>query len=590
MSAMSATAAIRKLTIQRFRGIEKFSWRPEPGMNVILGGGDVGKTTVLEAIALLLSPSNASVLSESDYWQRDSTQEFVIEAVMILPESSGISTQHNFPWPWAWDGQDAVAPAASDDGDDMPAPVDPVYRVRVRGTAELELVWEIVQPHDEADHFSVAVRRKIGLVRLSADERNDRDLRLVYGSALDRLLSDSALRARIGQRVSELDLHDSLNQQGKEAIKKLDERLVEAALPRDLKLGLTTSQGLSIGALIGLLAQKDGISLPLTSWGAGTRRMTALEIASSTEKEASVTIIDEIERGLEPYRLRKLINILRAGHSQTFVTTHSPVAIACAEQAHLWYLDRTGGIGALPHAKIVPQQRRDPETFLARVAVIAEGPTEVGFLRFLLEKAFATDPLDHGVRVCDGQGNDATLSLLETLAMAGLLFAGFVDCEGTAPGRWKALKQKLGDRLHQWQEGCTEQHVIGVIPEAKLLDLLKNGDGDLDGDRLRTLADRLGLQDKQPAAIEQALAAKGQTWRAVIIAAATGDTAGAPAGAEKKWKSHSRYWFKSENGGRELAEKMFALGAWEAISLEVFPLINAILGAAGRPMLDKLDL
>ena len=83
MSAMSATAAIRKLTIQRFRGIEKFSWRPEPGMNVILGGGDVGKTTVLEAIALLLSPSNASVLSESDYWQRDSTQEFVIEAVMI---------------------------------------------------------------------------------------------------------------------------------------------------------------------------------------------------------------------------------------------------------------------------------------------------------------------------------------------------------------------------------------------------------------------------------------------------------------------------------------------------------------------------
>lgn len=42
--------------------------------------------------------------------------------------------------------------------------------------------------------FWVAVRWKIGLVRLSADERNDRDLRLVYGSALDRLLADGALR------------------------------------------------------------------------------------------------------------------------------------------------------------------------------------------------------------------------------------------------------------------------------------------------------------------------------------------------------------------------------------------------------------
>lgn len=102
-----------------------------------------------------------------------------------------------------------------------------------------------------------------------------------------------------------------MTEQGKEAIKNLDARMVEAALPRDLKLGLTTSQGLSIGALIGLLATKNGISLPLASWGAGTRRMTALEISLFTEKEASVTIIDEIERGLEPYRLRKLINVLR---------------------------------------------------------------------------------------------------------------------------------------------------------------------------------------------------------------------------------------------------------------------------------------
>ena len=485
---MTTTALIRKLTIQRFRGLESFDWHPQPGINVVLGGGDFGKTTVLEAIALLLSPSNAAVVSESDYWQRDSTQEFVIEAIMTLQEATGIGSQRNFSWPWAWNGQDAVAPSASEE-DDLPAPDDPVYRVRVRGTTELELVWEIVQPHDDADHFSVAVRRKIGLVRLSADERNDRDLRLVYGSALDRLLADSALRARIGKHVSDLDLHDSLNQQGKEAIKKLDERMIEAALPRDHKLGLTTSQGLSIGALIGLLATKNGVSLPLTSWGAGTRRMTALEIASSTEKEASVTIIDEIERGLEPYRLRKLIKVLRERHSQTFLTTHSPVAIACAGQAHLWYLDSKGDIGALPHEKIGPQQPRDPETFLARVAVIAEGPTEVGFLRFLLEKAFGTEPLDYGVRVCDGQGNPATLDLLETLASAGLLFTGFADDEGTAPGRWKALKDKLGDRLHQWPKGCTEQHVIGAIPDDRLQELLKLGAAEMDGDRLRTLAD-----------------------------------------------------------------------------------------------------
>ncbi len=435
---MIKTAHIYKISIQRFRGIHSLQWMPAAGMNVILGGGDVGKTTVLEAIALLLSPSNTAVISEADYWARDSAQEFVIEAIMSLPEATGMGSQNTFAWPWAWNGQDAVAPSADGEGD-QPVPGEPVYRVRVRGTTELELAWEVMQPNDEFDHFSTAVRRRIGLVRMSADERNDRDLRLVYGSALDRLLADNALRARIGKEVAGLNLHDSLNDKGKEAIESLDARMVDAALPSDLKLGLTTSQGLSIGALIGLMATKNGVALPLSSWGAGTRRMAALEIASSTDKEASVTLIDEIERGLEPYRLRKLINILAGQHGQIFLTTHSPVAISCAEDAHLWYLDSQGSIGALPRDKIGPQQKRDPETFLARVAVIAEGPTEVGFLQYLLEKAFEGNPLDHGVRVCDGQGNGATLDLLETLASSGLLFAGL----STGHGNPEALAQSV---------------------------------------------------------------------------------------------------------------------------------------------------
>ncbi|WP_268902920.1 ATP-dependent nuclease [Bordetella pseudohinzii] len=585
---MAQTARIHKITIQRFRGIHSLTWRPAKGMNVILGGGDAGKTTILEAIALLLSPSNTAVISEADYWARDSAQEFVIEAVMTLPDTTGIGSQSTFAWPWAWNGQDAIPPSADEEG--PAAPSEPVYRVRVRGTAELELAWEVVQPDDESAHFSSAVRRRIGLVRMSADERNDRDLRLVYGSALDRLLADSALRARIGKEVAGLNLHDSLNDKGKEAIESLDARMAGAALPSNLKLGLTTSQGLSIGALIGLVATENGVALPLNSWGAGTRRMAALEIASSTDKGASVTLIDEIERGLEPYRLRKLINILANQHGQIFLTTHSPIAISCAEQADLWYLDSAGAIGALPRDKIGPQQKRDPETFLARVAVIAEGPTEVGFLQYLLERAFKGNPLDHGVRVCDGQGNDATLDLLETLASSGLLFAGLADDEGTAPERWKKLKDKLKERLHQWSKGCTEDHVIGAIPEENLLALLKDAEGELDGYRLRTLAERLGLQDKSIEAIDAALKASGKTWRTLIIAAASGSKDGAPTGQEKAWKKHSQQWFKSNAGGQELAQKMVALGAWAEMQPQLLPLINAVLTAVGHKTVEELDL
>ena len=132
--------------------------------------------------------------------------------------------------------------------------------------------------------------------------------------------------------------------------------------------------------------------------------------------------------------------------------------------------------------------------------------------------------------------------------------------------------------------------MIGAVPEANLLELLKDAEGELDGYRLRTLADRLGLQDKTIDAIDAALKASGKTWRALIVAAATGSKVGAPEGQDKAWKKHSQQWFKSTVGGQELARKMVALGAWAEIQPQLLPLVNAVLAAVGRPAVHKLDL
>jgi len=107
---------------------------------------------------------------------------------------------------------------------------------------------------------------------------------------------------------------------------------------------------------------------------------------------------------------------------------------------------------------------------------------------------------------------------------------------------------------------------------------------------LRTIAERLGVQEKQLASIEQALEDQGKTLRQLIGAAAIGSKEGAPAGDEKAWKKHSQRWFKSEEGGRELAQRVVALGAWDAISPQLLPLLNAVLVAAGLPPKDNLAL
>ena len=495
---MSEAAFIRQIRIERYRGIKSLTWNPVPGMNVVLGGGDVGKTTILEAIALLLSPSNTVNLSEADYWQRDSESEFVIQAMFSLPSSSDISQQSKLALPWAWNGNDAVLPLMPEDGDDdMPPPSLPVYRFQVRGTADLEIVWEIVHPNDEVDFLPAALRRQIGVVRLGGDERNDRDLRLAYGSALDRLLADKVLKGRISQALAKFNLTNMLAEDANEALAKLDEALEKASLPRKLELGLTSSQGLSIGALIGLLAASDeGVSLPLASWGAGTRRMVTLQIAAATESETRITVIDELERGLEPYRVRKLTQTLQSETTQSFVTTHNAVAISAADQAHLWYLDPDGHIGRLPREKIARQQDRDPETFLCRLAIVAEGQTEVGFVRYLLERVIDGDLLDHGLRVCHGQGNEATLELLEALAVTGLRFGGFADNEGKFSGRWSTLKTKMGKTLFQWGAGSTEQNVIVQLPEDKLIALISDVNADLAARRRLPWHSGLGCQTK----------------------------------------------------------------------------------------------
>ena len=134
------------------------------------------------------------MLSDTDYYGRKIQDGFAVEAVMTLPSDSGINFQFKPSWPWAWNGYDAVVPATDQDA---AFGQDPVYRLRVRGTEDLELVYEIIQPDDTADSLTASLRRAIGLVRLGGDDRNDRDLRLVQGSALNRVLSDKGLRSRI---------------------------------------------------------------------------------------------------------------------------------------------------------------------------------------------------------------------------------------------------------------------------------------------------------------------------------------------------------------------------------------------------------
>jgi putative ATP-dependent endonuclease of OLD family len=560
-----AISAIYRLAISRFRGINDFVWRPATGTNVILGGGDVGKTTILDAIGLLLNPTNFTTLSDFDYFGRKVDEGFSIEATIALaPEIGG---QHQKPaWPWEWNGKEATVPSI--DGAEEVG--EAVIICRARGTPELDLVHEIVQPNGDTDPFHLSFRRSIGTVRLSGDDRNDRDLRL---------------RSRLGTKVAKTEVKSELAEAAKSALTTLDDSFRKRALPHGLDLAVIGSQGLSIAALIGLTANQQGTNLPLSCWGAGTRRLASLTIAEQKQSNSPITLVDEVERGLEPYRQRNLIQTLVQAKSQAFVTTHSATIVSASSEATIWYVDHTGNIGPLEKQKIAKHQKREPETFLSRFSIVAEGITEVGLVRFLVSRALATPIEQHGIWVSDGEGHQTALGLLEALAAGGLTFGGFVDDEnGMHPERWARLKKHLGDALFRWEAGCTETNIIGAVPDGLLQALVVDPDGVRTGLRLRTLADRLGMDDKRFEAIQNRA---GGNLKNLIIEAATGFVPADKEEERKPYKAHSQAWFKNAQGGEELATKLFAMGLWPTFKSKFVPFINAARGAVGlTPITD----
>jgi putative ATP-dependent endonuclease of OLD family len=80
-----------------------------------------------------------------------------------------------------------------------------------------------------------------------------------------------------------------------------------AGLPTDLHLGLVPTQG---AALVGMVALASGATateaIPIANAGAGTRQVALLSLSAALAGTAPILVIDEPERGLEPYRQRSI--------------------------------------------------------------------------------------------------------------------------------------------------------------------------------------------------------------------------------------------------------------------------------------------
>ncbi|WP_201026493.1 AAA family ATPase [Pseudomonas palleroniana] len=109
-------------------------------------------------------------------------------------------------------------------------------------------------------------------------------------------------------------------------------------------------------------------------------------------------MIDEVEFGLEPHRIARLLRLLKtapagegASQAQIFITTHSPVVICELKAEDIFSVRSSAGVTEVKSISAAVRKlgtaqrhlRGAPEAFLARRIVVGEGRTEQGIVRGL---------------------------------------------------------------------------------------------------------------------------------------------------------------------------------------------------------------
>lgn len=470
---------IRKLTIRNFRGIKQLDWLlpKEQKLFVLIGPGDSGKSTILEAIHWLLGGQWNIPVSDTDFFGLDATEPIVIEAVIgNIPDS--LKTDSHFGFNLSGLSADGKVHSEPEEG------LEEVLVVRLTIDSLLEPIWEVMHGDEETKRLRQSQRRHFSTFKV--DERTDSQLRWTRTSALGRLSAESGADRQALHKAS-VAARQALADETEADLKTLAEQVqtkvndIGGGVFQAMRPGLDTSRS-SLGATLALYEGE----VPLTNYGLGTRRLASLAIQQLAASERAVAVVDELESGLEPHRAVRLLSYFLNDerYSQVFVTTHSPIVVEQAplESLVATSLDRVTGMAQV---KVFPTEvqafrRNRPSSFLARKIVVAEGATEQGILMSCVEywddgrrDEFKSTSAGEGAVIHDSRGGSLVPQYMHALYELGYSVIGLMDHD--VPDDDTAVEeiQQQGMQVVRWDAGqSTEAAICSKLESGELSQLL----------------------------------------------------------------------------------------------------------------------
>jgi len=419
---------VARLLIQNFRGIRDAQLF-FPDHVVLVGDNNVGKSTVFEALDLVLGPDRLNrhpKIDEHDFFlssyisaEGEPRKEVRVEAAVTgLNEEQQTRFKDYVEW---WNSAERAFHDAPIEGVDHPD-VHAAIRVTFVGFYDPEeddfkgeaYFARSLEEGGAPQVFYKKDKQFCGLLYLRSLRTARRALSLEHGSLLDIILRIKEIRPQMWEKtigqLSELTVASD-PALGISGILESIEAAIQKYVPREwgitphLKVTNLTRESLR-NVITAFIATGEGEhAAPFYRQGTGTINLLVLAMLTqiAQDKQNVIFAMEEPETAIPPYAQKRIIHEIRRLSAQSLFTSHSPYVLEEFDVGELVVLTR-GSDGAMKQSAIelppsIKHKRyrqefrtRFCEGLLARRILLAEGATEAASLPAAARRLSEIDP------------------------------------------------------------------------------------------------------------------------------------------------------------------------------------------------------
>ncbi len=505
---------IRRLKLANFRAVVDGEV-VFPGHTVIIGGNSVGKSTLCDALDLVLGPdrlSRTTAIDEHDFLERryldaDGTPIRIELEVVITDLTEDVFTKfrtHLEYWNTSTNQLlDEMASPEDVDSDN----VVPSLRIKFEGAYDIEedefsaetyFASPPVEDGERRERVSRAAKRQFGFIYLRALRTGARALSLERGSLLDVILKlkeddRSAMWEQTLASMEDLDPAIDAIPQLRAILDQIDRRVRRfvglSADDRTFRLYPSALTRESLRRSITLFGSSERSNTPVPYWRLGSGVINSMVFSLLTfiaELKSNVIFaMEEPEIAIPPHTQRRIVQFLQGRMDQSILTTHSPFVLEQYAPADVVLLERADdgvvsgrrievtGIKAKTYKGNL--RRVLAEAMLGNAVICVEGISDAEVVHTasaVLEKSTQEGtytPLDlSGVTVVHCEGDGALLPYGQFFSGIGLKTYAFYDRQKNA-----AIRDQIEDAFDSvW--GLEQTGIEYLLAEEVSIDVIRN--------------------------------------------------------------------------------------------------------------------